>query len=342
MDLSAVLAKYTKIFYFLGESNVIFESISTSKRRLFNLIFFVLNATLIAGNIFFEIEWVLMNATVDISIHTIFFSSVLLTRAAVFEQICSSNKAFVRFFIQFKQIERMLGSKVKLDFSVFNKRLNYEVYPIIFLWILTMIVSVVTPNETSFSLGNKLLFLSMILLSRISICHVLLYLNLIKACYGFYRQLLKLMRIKNEKWKISPSKIELFSLKLIHFKLWELTKSFNQLFGWILWFILLQLFINIVFRSYWILRDSSRGIDLAVALRNYVFYYLSINLVQIDRSRAWLTILISCDVIEYKKIGTIISSILSEYSVLIFSRHYLRNASVLAIDSRRRNVYHGK
>lgn len=269
MDLSAALAKYTKIFYFLGESTVIFESISTPKRRLFNVIFFVLNAALIAGNLFFEIEWVLMNTKVDISIQIIFFSSVLLTRAAVFEQHYSSNKAFARFFVQFKQFEQMLGSKVKLDFSNFEKRFHHEIYPIIFLWILTMIVSVITvPSETSFSLGNKLLFLSMILLSRISICHVLLYLNLMKACYGFYHQFLKEMRIKNKKWKIPPSKMELFTLKLIHFKFWELTKSFNQLFGWILWFIFLQLFINIVFRMYWILHDSTRGMDIEVALRN--------------------------------------------------------------------------
>lgn len=128
MDLSAVLAKYTKIFYFLGESNFIFESISTSKRRLFNLIFFVLNAVLIAGNIFFEIKWVLINAKVDISIQIIFFSSVLLTRAAVFEQICSSNKAFTRFFIQFKQFEQILSSKVKLDFSYFVKWFDREYF----------------------------------------------------------------------------------------------------------------------------------------------------------------------------------------------------------------------
>lgn len=268
MDLSGVLTKYTKIFYYFGESNVIFESMSTSKRRLFNLIFFVLNAALIGGNIFFEIEWVLMNAKVDISIHIIFFSSVLLTRAAVFEQICPSNQAFARFFVQFKQLEQLLGAKVKLDFGDFEKRLNHQVYLILFLWMLTMIVSVITPGELSFSLANKLLFLSMILLSRISICHVLLYLNLMKACYGFYRQFLKEMRIKKDTWKMSPSKTELFALKLIHFKLWELTKSFNQLFGWILWFIFLQLFINIVFRVYWILRDSTRGIDIVVALRN--------------------------------------------------------------------------
>lgn len=268
MDLSAVLSKYTKIFYFLGESNVMFESISTSKRRLFNLIFFGLNVTLIAGNIYFEIEWVLMNAKVDISIQIILFSSVLLTRAAVFEQICSCDQVFARFFVQFKQFEQMLGSKMELNFTNFQKGLNYEVYPIIFLWVLTMIVSILIAGETSFSLGNKLFFLSMILLNRISICHVLFYLNLIKACHGFYRQFLKGMRIKNDKCKISPSKMELFSLKLIHFKLWELTKSFNQLFGWILWFILLQLFINIVFRMYWILRYSTKGMYITVVLRN--------------------------------------------------------------------------
>lgn len=269
MDLSAILRKYTKIFYFLGESNILFESISSlNRRRLLNPIFVVLNAALIAGNIFFEIEWVLINAKVDISIQIIFFSSILLTRAAVFEQIYSSNTAFARFFVQFKQFEQMLGSKVKVDFSDFEKRLKQEVYSIIFLWILTMIVSIITSCEKGFSLGNKLFFLFMILLSRISICHVLLYLNLMKACYGFYHLVLKEMRIKNKTWKISPLKIELFSLKLIHFKLWELTKSFNHIFGWILWFIFLQLFINIVFRMYWILRNSTTGMDIAVALRN--------------------------------------------------------------------------
>lgn len=126
----------------------------------------------------------------------------------------------------------------------------------IFLWFLTMIVSVITTSgETDLSLANKLLFLSMILLSRISICHVLFYLKLLKACYDFCRQCLKEMRIKNEKCKSSPSKTDIFSLKIIHFKLWDLTKSFNQLFGWMVWFIFLQLFINIVFRVYWILRD---------------------------------------------------------------------------------------
>lgn len=267
MSLSDILAKYSKTFNYFGETNITFESIPSLKRKLLNyalsLIAFAVNISILAINIFYEIKWIDIHSQVDISIQIIFFTSIILTRLTVFIQIYCSRGAFKRFFIQFKHFEKITNSKFELKSAAFEMIYLQKVAAIIFCWLLSIFVSLLIVRGGALNVISKILFLFMILLSRLCICHILFYLGFMRVCYELFQNYVKGLRMA----KPTNIKSELLSMKLIHFKLGELTKTFNVLFGWILSSIFLQQFIDIVFRMYWIYRYSNRNKDIGTIFR---------------------------------------------------------------------------
>lgn len=272
MKLSDILSQYSRIFNILGENIIIFNSTPTLTRRILTFLLACIslasNVCLLSVNIFFEIEWIEFHVDdVDISVHEIFFIIIVFARITVLRQIFFSSSTFTRFFTQFKQLERITGSKFEMNFDQFQSFYLRRVITVILLWFLSLLISTIAVPGTYLDMVFGIGFLSMTLLNRISCCHALYYLCVIRFCFKEFQYYVREKRPKT----ITIVKSELLFMKLVHFKLWEIAATFNILFGWILSALFLLHFVDCVNRLYWIFMFMHRDGDFVTSLRKYLF-----------------------------------------------------------------------
>lgn len=272
MDLSGVLGKFTRIFNILGESTITFNPTEPQTSPISYLVSFLIYFPVLPAHIFLEFKKIITHTKVDIPIQVVFVGSFVLARCADLMQMYSLTETFTKFLIQFKQFEQITRSKFKMDLSEFRSIFLAQVIPVIVFWLCTAIVTVYTFRPDAVDMGAKVIFLAITFLSRVGICHILFYLTLIKMCFDLTQNYMETIQIKTKGDKCEIIRSELLCLKLIHLKLFEITKTFNVLFGWVLLLTFQQQFLDIVFRMYWTFRYLYGGATAYTAMRKFVFF----------------------------------------------------------------------
>lgn len=189
-------------------------------------------------------------------------SSEVLLQLTIIGQVLFFGHQLKKLCCVYDFIQKYMRTRVghSIEFGHFQKR----------IWLLTALV--LLPHVTTIIL-RKALF-SIHIGTMFSVIHLIFYFlsTLVKLHVLIQLELLKFFLKHTTHWlqsrtvKFSASKsfhqnadlvhemngyTEVLHLKLVHFKLWEVSTSVNRIFGWSMGAIIFRNFIEMAYGSYW-------------------------------------------------------------------------------------------
>lgn len=275
MQFESILSKYTIIFYLLGEScvvssNVKYKNKSISKCVISYIPIYISLVTIVAltvSGIICELWFSEPSKNTSSAIYVL--TCVALIKFVARCQMLTSAKIQPRLITQLKELKHMIQSKSILNAQKFHDQFIRQSTIIIsgFIVILTFNITVKHElNEPHFKFVINFCITTFKFMNCVAVCHVhfytLLLQHFIKTFIDYIQE--KSFDIKS---KSMCDTIELLSLKIIHFKLYELSIFINTIFGWVFVSIFIQDFVDFIYQMYWIFlfMDCAHNFDI---LRN--------------------------------------------------------------------------
>lgn len=250
MALNEILKKYSFLFNLIGESCIV--SSDADKYSCFHLyvpaiVSVLITTSVTVSAIIFEIH--IDRELRELTIFNICFSSRLLTKITVCAQLLFFHDHFLAVFARFRQFESTTKSKFEMSFIDFQIKYASQVSVMFVLWFITLVVMVFVRPSTNLYLA----LLVILLLTRVTECHILFYVNLLKKCISEFLEYVRRSANNNTRNKTETEiSVELYFVKRMHFKLWETAEAVNKAFGWSSVALFLQHFIDILQHQYWI------------------------------------------------------------------------------------------
>lgn len=255
-----VLLRYTRIFNLLGESCVVSSDIHSQYSTLKRLIRYIptlislfLTVFLTISDIILELQHFKTSAKISNAIYGIFFGSIISTKFVGISEILILEKFLPQLFRQFNELRYMTKSKYKLNNHDFQSEFLREAAIILGTWFITFTLNAFITHELHESdFAINFYVSSVVLMNRVTMCHVHFYMVLFK---NFFDIFIDYVQQKASTIKIKSTydlKIELLFLKVIHFKLYEISRTMNTIFGWIFVAIFIQGFVDFIYQIYWI------------------------------------------------------------------------------------------
>lgn len=288
MDFELLIRRYAILLRFFGVFS--FNASTKSKKKwkinfveifpAFFYLVFVIGVFVVASWNQYSLssDYTSMNS---IFAYTYLCSEICLQLAFVGQAIVCRER-LKKLFRSFDFIQNYMksGMKYNVEFSVFQKRL-YQLTIIIFV---SHTITVALRKFLNARESNTIYIHSRgifhVLASLVQL-HVIAHVELLKFFLALMTRWLQ-----EEASDISASSLHLrkdllkeqqlngynkiLQLKLIHFKLWEITSNFNRIFGWSLGIIILRNSLEIAYKAYWVCLYSFRGARFTAILRKLI------------------------------------------------------------------------
>lgn len=255
-----ILLRYTRIFNFLGESCVVSSDYQPNDsflkrfiRYIPTLITVAITISLTISDIVFELKNFDTSQNITNAIYAIFFGSIISTKFVGISQILTFERILPRLFQQFKVLKSMTESKYKLNCHNFQRQFLQEAVTIIGTWMITFIFNAVItpePHYSDFFVNFCVSFVT--LMNRVTMCHALFYVTMFKNFIEIFINHVQERGLTIKLKSTYDLKIELLFLKVIHFKLYEISRAVNAIFGWVFVAIFIQEFVDFIYQIYWI------------------------------------------------------------------------------------------
>lgn len=264
-----VLSRYTRIFNLLGESCVVSSDHHSKKSFLNRLIKYIptmvsliITIGLTISNMVIELQSFYSSKKISNVIYVIFFGSIISTKFVGISQMPTLEAILPRLLQQFNDLKCITESKYKINCCKFQREFIEEVATIIGLWLITFLLNAIIIHDSGFFVNFCVS--TVVLMNRITMCHVHFYLALFKNLMEIFIDYLQQRATTIKSTPINDIKLEMIFTKVIHFKLYEISRAVNAIFGWIFVAIFLQEFIDLLNQIYWtfILMDCIRAYNV--------------------------------------------------------------------------------
>lgn len=209
------------------------------------------------------------------------FCAEILVQFAFIGQAIVFREKLKKMFRAYDFIQKYMKTRMghNIEFKAFRNRL-YQLIATIFLpHLTTMVLRRLLLQKELVSIFNTILAVSYFMSSLVQL-HLIIHVELLK-----FFLLLLTKWLQNEAREFSAKflyaqkdfiKIQqlngynrILQLKLIHFKLWELSVNFNRIFGWSLVAIIMRNSFEIAYKAYWVCMYSFRKSQFTVTVRKY-------------------------------------------------------------------------
>lgn len=267
MKLDEILKKVPLVFHLVGESCIVLDK-DLNKKSICNVLRYIpvlisiLITTCLSTCVFKGVLEIRSDTPQSQKTENIVFAICFSCRAMT--KVCASigvlflQNHFSALYIHFKHFEIITNRQFEMNFTDFLKRYLHQVGILVGLWVISFILVVlIMPSSIKFYAMLNIFLLTILLLARITQFHVLFYVNLLRKCLSHF-----LDHVKRKANVYLESKVsndisrELYFLKKVHFKLWEITQVLNTVFAWTLATLMLQHFVDLIYHTYWIFLNT--------------------------------------------------------------------------------------
>lgn len=288
MDFELLVRRFGILFSFFGITSFSAPIKSEKERRInFVEIFPAIFYFVFVVGLFVAATWKYYSslsnyATMNsIFAHTYLCSEICLQLAFVnLAIVCRERLKDLYRAFDFMQNYMKFRMKHNVEFSVFQKRL-YQLTIIIFV---SHTITVALRNILNVRDINTFYYYSRgifhVLASLVQL-HVIAHVELLKFFLALMTRWLQkqandisALSLYLRKDLLKEQQLsgydKILQLKLIHFKLWEITLNFNRIFGWSVGIIIMRNSLEIAYKAYWVCLYSFRGAEYAVILRKLI------------------------------------------------------------------------
>lgn len=276
MQLDNIFLKYIPIFNWFGESSVMTSDFqltypSPKKRRITNIAIFIslcLTGILSVFNLVVHIKTFDESGKTPHVVLFILFTTRTNTKLCSISQLKSWFNYLPKLYGLFKDIQRVTECRYKLNFCHFQVQFDKEMSIVFSICVIKLIVyfnifsssmieCAMTANEAIVLFSNHIIFF-----------HAYFYVLLFKYIMSFYVGYVK-HKASFDKPKTSAElKVELVFIKIINFKLHEISKVLNAAFGWIFVLLFIERFFEVMGDAFWIYANMSCE-NILISIRNY-------------------------------------------------------------------------
>lgn len=244
MDFHRIGRRFLFAFYLLGQTSLNPSASPSRVKKIWHYlpsIVFLLLTLCEAGKLIYN------------------FAALPLTLPAIIFNVFATGKIVLGFFIvtcgpyfntgiiemwnEFCQFESLAqnGLQMKWRFEKFERKLTRHALLILAL-ALSRVFSGMAGTELVLDAGQFVFTLHLILISRFSLLHVLVYVHLFEHSISFVNE--HLAKVTREGGIFSLTKKtqhhQIETLKQLHYKLWQIACGINSNFGWILIALIVQ------------------------------------------------------------------------------------------------------
>lgn len=282
MDFETIVHRFKLIFNFLGL--VHFRAIATVPlstwktkcgEKLPAIIYLLVLVVLYSFSLYFRFAFTSFNQTVRTMIAYTNVSFELILQFTVIGQALVNHRKLRKLCTAYVFIQKYMRNQMghRLEFNEFQRRI-YQLIILIIVPVIGTLILRKTLITTETILAFNDILLTFYFLSAFAQVHIIVHVELLKFFLALTIQWLQArlsdfsatslyQRSNLLKTQQLNGYTEILHLKLIHFKLWEISININQIFGWSLGAIFLRNFIEIACGGYWIYWFCSNG--------NYLF-----------------------------------------------------------------------
>lgn len=265
MDFDQIGKRYLFAFYLLGQSslNPYHKSISLSNSSIkFKIIhhlpssmFFLL---MTIECIQFMYDLITLEMDLAAAIRTVFIGGKLITSLFVIRCSTFFDETIPILWRNFLELEQFTIKKLQMHwhFCQFQHEFFFDIAIISILFIFRVLYKILIDPVSPFKKLKLISVYVMIGFSRVTILHVVAYLNLLKhSMIVINRNLSRSAgeqenRIFRLNQKSKYQQIEM--LKKMHFKLWKVGNGINKIFGWIMMTVIVQTTNDVLQPTYYI------------------------------------------------------------------------------------------
>lgn len=203
-------------------------------------------------------------------------SSEALLQTSIIAQALVFPKKLKKLYSTYEFIQRYMKTRMGrcIEFNEIQKRLSHLAIVVLVPYLGTAILrKTLITNHTNTFFND--IVLTFYFLSSMAQIHIIVHIELLNYFLTLTKQWLHTRSSDFSATRLYQRKdtmngySELLHLKLIHFKLWEVSINLNNIFGWSLGAIFLRNFIEIAYGVYWIYMFCSQGKYL-FSMRTYM------------------------------------------------------------------------
>lgn len=285
MDFETLIGRFKFIFNFFGLSvfdahaNVLTRWIS----KISAIIYFLILAGLFPISIYFRYKFSSFAEIIFTIITYMHMSSEILLQFTIIGQALFFSKNFVRLRSLYEFIQKYMRTRIghSLEFNDFQKRI-YCVTVLVMIPHMVTLIMRLTPLRLQFNTVFMYIQIIFYFLSSLVELHIILQVELLQCFLKLTTHWLQTLTPtfsaislyqRNVMLKIQQTNgyDEIRHMKLIYFKLWEISTNINRIFGWSLVAIILRNFVEMAYGAYWVYLFSTKNLEYVTLLRMYLY-----------------------------------------------------------------------
>lgn len=255
MDFGTLIRRFTFLFNCFGLSQ--FDTNVSSKYSFATIIYF-----LVLNMMFLEVIYIRhFYSGVGEIIFSIFIFTFLSSEIFIQFTIVLERKNFKKLHRLYNFTEKYMRTRARcsIEFNQFQKRIYLLAIFVLVPHVLTFILQSGV-FQTNIDKVFDIIFVCFYFLSTLVKLHIIMHVELLKYFLKITRHWLRTRTPEYsatglcQLFKVQSMNrySEILHLKLIHFKLWEISINVNRIFGFSLEAIILRNFIETTYGAYWV------------------------------------------------------------------------------------------
>lgn len=288
MDFETLERRFRVLFRFCGLTHFSghFKEASSWRTRFGEsfpaICYLLILSSMYSSALYFRYGFSNFGGTVKTIIAYTNISSEVFLQFTIIGQSLMNRDKLTKLYRTYQFIQKYLRTRTDNDSIQFNE-FRTQIYQLMILVFGPSLITIVLrqtllTNHTNVPFNR--IVLAFYLLSSLAQMHVIIHMELLKFFLTLTKQWLqtrsstfstKTLYEQSNSLKVHflNGYTEILHLKLIHYKLWEVSIYLNQIFGWCLGAIFVRNFIEMAYGAYWIYLHSSGGKYLFATRETY-------------------------------------------------------------------------
>lgn len=271
--LASVSRTYLTCFFLFGQSSVDprSNSFATAKDSIGNKQRLYLRAREVAPSLCFGIltslagyfsfyKFSFVSITFNLAVHYLFITCALSTCFLVLLRTPSLGHRSLCLWTKFIQYERFVSHRLQIEMTYdgFCKRYNRKIYVslVIFLLVFALRIRYRVRENNGCGITRHMSALTLIFVTSLTDFQILFYISLLGCMLeNVNRHIVDLFCVIDCGERSRKITATLKDYKVVYYKLWQISQSINDHFGWMLVSLVMQNANGIVQTFYWVIVD---------------------------------------------------------------------------------------
>lgn len=208
---------------------------------------------------------------IELTVANVMLVSDIMKVIATMIQSFVYSRTLCSILFAFRHVDRLFVNleQWSFDYRFFRKPLIIKIITIVVCYVLNVGSFAISNIPIQNGFWQSVIFKFWHLASAISFIHIIFYVDLL----GYHLQQLNLC-IQNKSTQNRLGRTakrlhmtrKMMNLKLIYFKLWEISQQINATFGWTITALLFQQFLNSTYCLYWLIFLSVQRVTNTIAI----------------------------------------------------------------------------